>query len=66
MQSSAQIGQERGIDPALKSFIDNCIVPALVKQYLAEFGPQKRIAESDLPVAVSVTNDGLSAERSTL
>jgi hypothetical protein len=30
---------DRGISAALKDFIDHCIVPALVRQYLKENGP---------------------------
>jgi hypothetical protein len=32
----ARMGRNRQIDPALKAWLDNVIVPALVRQFLAE------------------------------
>jgi hypothetical protein len=44
MAAAIQFGKRKleraGIDPALKAFIDNCIVPALVREYLSEIEPQ--------------------------
>lgn len=39
------------LDPALKSWLDNVVIPALVKEYLAEIERQNRLAASgDLEV----------------
>ena len=32
------------LDPGVRSWIDNCIVPNLVEQYLASFQGEKRLA----------------------
>jgi hypothetical protein len=34
----------RKLDPALKSWMDNVIIPALVREYLAEIEKRKRLA----------------------
>lgn len=34
----------RKLDPALKSWLDNVIIPALVREYLAEIEKQNRLA----------------------
>jgi hypothetical protein len=66
MASAAKFGTRREISPEIKSWIDKCIVPLLVKEYLAEFESSKKIAPYGSAVAVSGANDGLSAERVTL
>lgn len=65
MASAAKPDQHGGIDLQLKAWIDSCLVPLLVKEYLAEFEPKKNGFEKVEPVAVSIANDGLSAERAT-
>lgn len=66
MASATKFDQRREIAPELKSWIDNCVVPLLVKEYLAEYESTKKIAAKADDVAVSIANDGLSAERVTL
>ena len=39
------------IEPELKEFIERAIVPALVRQYLAEMDSEKQIAENGRRVA---------------
>lgn len=39
---SARIGKR--LDPDLKSWLDNVIIPALVREYLAEIKQQNRLA----------------------
>ncbi len=46
------VGLGRRLDPALKSWLDNVIIPALVREYLAEIEKQNRLATtgvSELP-----------------
>lgn len=46
------VGLGRRLDPALKSWLDNVIIPALVREYLAEIDKQNRLATtgvSELP-----------------
>lgn len=50
--SSAQPLSRKRLDPALKSWLDNVIIPALVRDYLAEIEKQNRLATtsgSELP-----------------
>jgi len=47
---SASLGKR--LDPALKSWLDNAIIPALVREYLLEIEKQNRLATtggSELP-----------------
>jgi hypothetical protein len=39
---SARLGKR--LDPALKSWMDNVIIPALVREYLAEIEKRNRLA----------------------
>lgn len=39
---SARLGKR--LDPDLKSWLDNVIIPALVREYLADIGKQNRLA----------------------
>jgi hypothetical protein len=39
---SAKLGKR--LDPDLKSWLDNVIIPALVREYLAEIRQQNRLA----------------------
>ena len=46
------VGFGRRLDPALKAWLDNVIIPALVREYLAEIEKQNRLATtgvSELP-----------------
>jgi hypothetical protein len=52
LYSSAQRPSRKRLDPALKSWLDNVIIPALVRDYLAEIEKQNRLATtggSELP-----------------
>jgi hypothetical protein len=52
LYSSAQRPSRKRLDPALKSWLDNVIIPALVRDYLAELDKQNRLAttsRSELP-----------------
>jgi len=52
LYSSAQRPSRKRLDPALKSWMDNVIIPALVREYLAEMEKQNRLATtggSELP-----------------
>lgn len=52
LYSSAQRPSRKRLDPALKSWMDNVIIPALVREYLAEIEKQNRLATtggSELP-----------------
>jgi hypothetical protein len=52
LYSSAQRPSRKRLDPALKSWMDNVIIPALVREYLAEMEKQNRLAKtggSELP-----------------
>ena len=50
--SSAQRPSRKRLDPELKSWLDNVIIPALVRDYVAEMEKQNRLAtigRSELP-----------------
>jgi hypothetical protein len=50
--SSAQPQNRKRLDPVLRSWLDNVIIPALVRDYLAEMEKQNRLAttgSSELP-----------------
>lgn len=52
LYSSAERPSRRRLDPALKSWLDNVIIPALVRDYLAEIEKRNRLATtggSELP-----------------
>ena len=49
---SARLGKR--LDPDLKSWLDNVIIPALVREYLAEIKQQNRLATT---VPSEVTSD---------
>jgi hypothetical protein len=52
LYSLAQRPRHTRLDPALKSWLDNVIIPALVRDYLAEIEKQNRLATtggSELP-----------------
>lgn len=66
MASAVQLGKHDKISPEVKSWIDNCVVPLMVQEYLAPNNSEKNVAAKVDAVAVSSTNDGLSAERETL
>jgi hypothetical protein len=42
--SARSSGLGRKLDPALKSWMDNVIIPALVREYLAEMEKRNRLA----------------------
>lgn len=46
MASTAKLETMRkpGIDPVLKSFIDECVVPLLVREYLSQMGADNSLA----------------------
>jgi hypothetical protein len=50
---SVDRGRQSPLTPELKDFIDRAIVPALVKQYLAEIDSTKKLAKPSLRVAQS-------------
>jgi hypothetical protein len=47
----------RKLDPALKSWMDNVIIPALVREYLAEIERRNRLATTG-PSEVTSDKDG--------
>jgi len=49
---SSSLGKK--LDPALKSWMDNVIIPALVSEYLAEMEQRNRVAST---VVSEVTSD---------
>ena len=52
--------RRQGIDPALKAFIDECVVPLLVREYLSQMAADKLLA----PVAAPALHFGASAPAS--
>ena len=60
-------GEQRGrigdsLDPALRSWVDNCIVPILVKEYVASLRGGKKLADADKSMAESGTTGSSSGE----
>ncbi len=53
---SSSVGKR--LDPALKSWLDNVIIPALVREYLAEIKKQNRLATTG-PSEVTSDKDGI-------
>ena len=51
------VGLGRRLDPALKSWLDNVIIPALVREYLAEIKMRNRLAMTG-PSEVTSDKDG--------
>ena len=52
------------LSPQLKSWIDNVIVPALVRQYLARLEPEKSLATGAEPVVESrLAHTAIEGER---
>jgi hypothetical protein len=51
----------RRISPELKSWIDNCLVPIMVEEYLAQHSGEKSIAAESTPVVTSAATGTLSA-----
>jgi hypothetical protein len=49
------------IDPVLKSFVDNCIVPILVKQY-TDTAARERVREIKRPKPYSLRRFGTSSK----
>jgi hypothetical protein len=49
------------IAPGLKDWIDNVIVPALVREYLAEIQQQNKLALTDNGPVLSVSEPSTSA-----
>jgi len=49
------------IAPGLKDWIDNVIVPALVREYLAEIQQQNKLALTDNAPVLSVSEPSASA-----
>lgn len=45
--STRSSGLGKQLDPALKSWMDNVIIPALVREYLVEIENQNRLASTD-------------------
>jgi hypothetical protein len=52
---SSNLGKR--LDPALKSWMDNVIIPALVREYLAEIEERNRLATTG-PSEVTSDKDG--------
>ena len=52
---STRLGKR--LDPDLKSWLDNVIIPALVREYLAEIKKQNRLATTG-PSEVTSDKDG--------
>jgi hypothetical protein len=48
------------LDPALKSWLDNVIIPALVREYLAEIKQRNRLAMTG-PSEVTSDKDGIQS-----
>jgi hypothetical protein len=49
------------IDPETKSWIDNCLVPIMVEEYLREHMGKKTVAAEFEPVVTSPATGNLSA-----
>ena len=43
-------GQGSGLSPELRSWIDNCLVPILMREYLAEMDREKSACSKSKPV----------------
>ncbi len=43
-------GQGSGLSPELRNWIDNCLVPILVREYLAEMDREKSACSKSKPV----------------
>ena len=50
------------LDPSLRSFIDNCVVPILVKEYLASRQVERELASAAEPMAECGTQERSSDE----
>ena len=50
------------LDPALRSWIDNCIVPILVKEYLASRQVERELAPAAGPMAECANRENPSGE----
>ncbi len=48
------------LDPALKSWLDNVIIPALVREYMAEIKKRNRLATTG-PSEVTSDKDGIQS-----
>ncbi|MGC8549833.1 MAG: hypothetical protein ACP5M4_09045 [Acidobacteriaceae bacterium] len=55
--SKRSSGAGKRLDPALKSWLDNVIIPALVREYLAEIKKRNRLAMTG-PSEVTSDKDG--------
>lgn len=55
---SSNLGKR--LDPALKSWLDNVIIPALVREYLAEIKQWNRLATTG-PSEVTSDKDGIQS-----
>jgi hypothetical protein len=47
MPKTLQIEQGTDLDPALKDFLDRVIVPALLREYLADVAEKESVVESN-------------------
>jgi hypothetical protein len=56
-RSSRSAGLGKRLDPKLKSWLDNVIIPALVREYLVEIKHQNRLA-TIVPSEVTSDMDG--------
>ena len=57
LDSSRPSSLGKKLDPALKSWMDNVIIPALVREYLAEMEKRNRLATTSFS-EVSFDKDG--------
>ncbi|MGB9145143.1 MAG: hypothetical protein WCC14_04930 [Acidobacteriaceae bacterium] len=51
--STRSSGLGKRLDPALKSWMDNVIIPALVREYLAEIEKRNRLATTSVSEVTS-------------
>ncbi len=56
-------GDNSTLTPDLRSWIDNCVVPALVREFLAERRPEEMLASEGEPVVESAPTRTAIAER---
>ena len=56
-----QAARQSRIDPRLRSFIDNCVVPALVAEFLKDMERRNQLA-NELTASTECTRLAISAE----
>ena len=55
-------GQDRRLSPRLKSWIDNCLVPSLVREFIAEKEREKSACAEGEPVAEFAATNATTAD----